>query len=181
MRVACAVVKNTEKSVRVGDKRTADTGIHTITQEEGEVVIGAVRPALQFNGEVNRAKMRVKSVNIANMSADSYIQIRTYTTLSQVLEAVGANFVPISDESAFEYNSNKVSHVAEHSRQRVSFIAGPGSVDHHQEVSDDLDTKVELFLSANGMTQYAFFVTAKVLKGSTSDIYMSLNWEESKR
>lgn len=181
MRVACAVVKATSPALKVGDKRTTDTGVINITSADGEVVIGAIRPKLQYMGEKNRAKMRVRDLNVINLGGDGVLQIRSHVTLSPALEAVGANFTSIGDSSAFEKAMGKIPHIPAFSTETVSFIAVPNQAIHQQEISNELDPKIELCLSADNVTQPCYFITAKLLNGTNADVYLSLNWEESKR
>lgn len=181
LRVACCAVKSTSKVSKIGDLRTADTGVQTVTAAGGTMIVGAIRPALLFKDEHNRTKMRVKGVNFANMSADAFVQFRTHTTLSSALESVGATFVPVSDESSFEIARDLLPHIPEFSRERLTILLEPNKAFDLKEISNDLDPKVELSLYADNATQPVFFITATVLSGTSADVFVAVNWEESKR
>lgn len=181
MRVACAVVKATSKVSKIGDLRTANSDVLSLTTGEGAMIIGAIRPALTFKGEVNKTKMRVKSINFANIGGDGIIEFKTHTTLSSSIEAAGGTFTPVSDESSFEICRTKLNHIPTFSRERVTFLVAPNQTEHFEEIADELDPEVELSLYADELTQPVFFITARLLNGTSAEVYTSVNWEESKR
>lgn len=177
MRFACAVVKHASSIAIVGERRTFSSGLKTVTTTETPIL--AVRPKTTYEGQTNRAILKILAANMANITNTGAgpVVFKFYAAPSAA-SLTGAVFASAGSTSVTEVDTTATAIVSAQPLGEFMLVANDSK---HIPTPDSRELHtLELFLNADGITQPILFVTAQCLSGTNANVYFSVNCEEIK-
>jgi len=179
LRCACAVMRHMSKIIPDGIRQSKTVTPVTAPTASGEVPIVSIRPKQTFNGEVNRTKFKATSVTGINTGSEPCV-LRIRACLDTNL--TGESFASHATDSTNEVDTAATAINTAGTKELLTLFVAPGKdfTLENQFASDAESHKWENFLYADGTTQPILTVTCETLSGTSTDIGIGVNWEESR-
>ena len=178
MRWTSAVVRHSSKVTINGDKFTESSSLKEVRDSDGEKPILSFRPSRTFNGVTNRGIIKGLSFEGGNFgNAPVLWRLRSAPDSDGL---VGANFNSISPLSFTQTDSVATAVNPLGAKKAVGALGAPNSVTTVDIREPRELHSLEAYLNADGVTQPEIILTAEVIGTGSTNVIVSLDWEEFK-
>lgn len=177
LRFACASVKHSSKAQISGKKHSADSGLVTVAQADGEVPVFSFRPKTEVNSIPNRGIIRLAAISFANITNTGGSPVIFRIRIGTDAELTSDMFASHETISMTEVDTSATAITGTTHVLTTTSVAADKTL-HIRDTSERTIHVFELFLNADGSTQPVIIITAECVAGTNADVIVAINWEE---